>query len=68
MVVFTPMIKNPRVVRTLILPYPTRSQGNALYMERYVYFIADEPTWVLGGQRHKPQGEAVLINPLVETR
>jgi conjugal transfer pilus assembly protein TraV len=43
----TPVVAPSKVMRILILPY--RSQSNhALYMNRYVYVIAEEPTWVLG--------------------
>ena len=43
----TPVVAPAKVMRVLILPY--RSQSNkALYMNRYVYVIADDPAWVLG--------------------
>ena len=41
----TPVIAPSKVMRVMILPY---KNGNTLYMNRYVYFIADEPAWVLG--------------------
>lgn len=42
----TPMIAPPQIVRVLILPY--QGEGSKLFMPRYVYFIIDEPKWVLG--------------------
>ncbi len=47
----TPVVKPPRVIRTLILPYAgTRDDRNKqyLYMPRYVYSILEEERWVLG--------------------
>jgi len=41
----TPMVTPPKTVRVLILPYKD-SQGT-LYMQRYLYFFASEPKWVL---------------------
>jgi len=46
----TPMVKPPHVVRTLILTYKSEARGTPLFMPRYVYFFADQPTWVLGDQ------------------
>jgi conjugal transfer pilus assembly protein TraV len=45
----TPMLKPPRTVRTLILPYADRQRPDRLYMPRYVYSILDKPVWVVGG-------------------
>lgn len=44
----TPMVRAPRAVRVLILPYPERTHGRRLYMPRYVYFLGREPSFVLG--------------------
>jgi conjugal transfer pilus assembly protein TraV len=44
----TPMLKPPRTVRTLILPYADRQRPDRLYMPRYVYSILDAPNWVVG--------------------
>ena len=41
----TPVISPSKVMRVMILPY---KDGTTLYMNRYVYFIAEEPAWVLG--------------------
>ncbi|MGD9811391.1 MAG: TraV family lipoprotein [Sphingobium sp.] len=51
----TPMLKSPRTVRTLILPYADRQRPDRLYMPRYVYSILDTPSWVVGNY---------LVNPL----
>ena len=69
----TPMLKTPRTVRTLILPYADRTRPDRLYMPRYVYSILDRPDWVVGdylvdapsptdgvpvlGQVHMPAGD-----------
>jgi len=41
-----PILAPPKVVRILVLPY--RGDGNELFMMRHIYFMADEPRWVLG--------------------
>lgn len=40
-----PVVKPPKVLRVLVLNYVADS--NMLYGWRYVYFFADEPTWVI---------------------
>lgn len=40
-----PVVRPPKVIRVLILSYVGRS--NTLYGWRYVYFFADEPSWVI---------------------
>jgi conjugal transfer pilus assembly protein TraV len=40
-----PIMKPPRVGRVLILPYKNEGQ---LFMMRYVYFLVEEPDWVIG--------------------
>lgn len=45
----TPMLKPPRTIRTLIMPYADRQRPDRLYMPRYVYSILDKPEWVVGG-------------------
>jgi len=42
----TPMITAPKIMRVLLLPY--KGQSNELYMSRYIYFIADQPKWIMG--------------------
>jgi conjugal transfer pilus assembly protein TraV len=44
----TPMLKPPRTVRTLILPYAGSKRPDRLYMPRYVYSIIEAPAWVVG--------------------
>jgi conjugal transfer pilus assembly protein TraV len=44
----TPMLKPPRTVRTLILPYADRQRPDRLYMPRYVYSLMERPQWVVG--------------------
>lgn len=44
----TPMLKPPRTVRTLILPYADRERPDRLYMPRFVYSVIDRPVWVIG--------------------
>lgn len=59
----TPMVKPPHVVRALMLTYKTAGRGTPLFMPRYVYFFADEPTWVLGQQETR---SADSVMPLVK--
>lgn len=61
----TPLVKNPKVVRTLILPYPGKGTAAPLYMPRFVYFFADEPTWVFGQNSGDQPRESTII-PLPE--
>ncbi|MDI6615089.1 MAG: type IV conjugative transfer system lipoprotein TraV [Syntrophaceae bacterium] len=42
----TPLIAPPRVMRVLLLPYT--GDGGELFMPRYVYFMADDPRWIMG--------------------
>ena len=49
----TPMIKPPRSVRTMILPYSSELKRNRLYMPRYVYSIVEEPRFVMGQYLYK---------------
>ena len=41
----TPLVLPPKTVRVLILPY--KDSTNTLYMQRYLYFFASQPEWVL---------------------
>ena len=43
----TPLVAPPRIMRVLLLPY--KGEGGELFMPRYVYFMADDPRWILGG-------------------
>ncbi len=49
----TPMIKPPRSVRTMILPYSSELKRNRLYMPRFVYSIVEEPRFVMGQYLYK---------------
>jgi conjugal transfer pilus assembly protein TraV len=42
----TPLVVPPRVMRVLLLPY--KGDGGELFMPRYVYFMADDPQWIMG--------------------
>jgi len=53
----TPMLKQSRTVRTLILPYADRQRPDRLYMARYVYSILDRPAWVIGDYAVEPVGK-----------
>ncbi|MBQ4839840.1 type IV conjugative transfer system lipoprotein TraV [Pseudoalteromonas luteoviolacea] len=44
----TPMVKQAKTIRTLVLPYSGTSHDNTLWMERYAYSIIDEPAFVMG--------------------
>lgn len=75
----TPMLKSPRTVRTLILPYADRQRPDRLYMPRYVWSILERPEWVVGdylvdpaslatrapvlGQVHEKPGEEDIALP-----
>ena len=43
----TPVIAPPKVMRVLLLPY--KGTDKELFMYRYVYFVVDDYSWVLGG-------------------
>ena len=49
----TPMLKPPKTIRTLILPYSAKNEKVRLFMPRYVYSIVDDPRWVLGEYLYK---------------
>jgi len=51
----TPMLRQGRTVRTLIMPYAERERPDRLYMPRYVYSILERPQWVVGDY---------LVNPV----
>lgn len=54
----TPMLKAPRTVRTLILPYADRQRPDRLYMPRYVWSILERPEWVVGDYLVDPASQA----------
>ena len=61
----TPVVKPPRVIRTLIFPYVGKQSdtNGYLYMPRYVYSILEEKRWVLGNYLHGTGAIDNLINP-----
>lgn len=66
----TPMLKAPRTVRTLVMPYADRQRPDRLYMPRFVYSILDAPGWVVGGYLVKPAsqaGQAPVLGQVHET-
>ncbi len=40
-----PLLKPPKILRILILPY--RGERNELFMSRYAYLEVEKPSWVL---------------------
>lgn len=44
----TPLVKQAKTIRTLILPYPGTGDSKTLWMERYAYTIVEEPNFVMG--------------------
>jgi conjugal transfer pilus assembly protein TraV len=55
----TPVVKPPKVLRTLIVSY---TAGESLYMPRYVYYFADEARFVLGDYL-SPKDEVKQVFP-----
>ena len=64
----TPMLKPPRSVRTLILPYADRQRPDRLYMPRYVYSLVERPQWVVGDYLVAPVSPASRANVLEQVR
>ncbi|BAI99059.1 hypothetical protein Sj15T_10580 [Sphingobium sp. TA15] len=64
----TPMLKSPRTVRTLILPYADRQRPDRLYMPRYVYSILEAPSWVVGDYLVNPVSPAAQAPVLGQVR
>ena len=42
-----PLVVPPKVMRVLLLPY--KGESGELFMPRYIYFMADDPRWIMGG-------------------
>jgi len=42
----TPVIAPPKVMRVLLLPY--KGSDKELFMYRYIYFVVDDYSWILG--------------------
>jgi len=64
----TPMLKSPRTVRTLILPYADRQRPDRLYMPRYVWSILERPEWVVGDYLVDPTSQAASAPILGQVR
>jgi conjugal transfer pilus assembly protein TraV len=64
----TPMLKSPRTVRTLILPYADRQRPDRLYMPRYVYSLVERPQWVVGDYLVAPVEPAARANVLEQVK
>ncbi len=64
----TPMLKPPRTVRTLILPYADQHRPDRLYMQRYVFSILERPQWVVGDYLVAPQASSANVPILDQTR
>ncbi|MGA1809352.1 TraV family lipoprotein [Sphingobium sp. WW5] len=64
----TPMLKPPRTVRTLILPYADRQRPDRLYMPRYVYSLMERPQWVVGDYLVAPVSPATRANVLEQVK
>ena len=63
----TPFLAPPTVMRVLILPY--KASPKDLYSERYVYFIVDEPQWVVGASKYgEESNDMILEKPGVPTK
>ena len=48
----TPMVRSPKVVRLLVLPYSDGPSGE-LYLARHVYFFLGRPEWLLAPEAHE---------------
>mgnify|MGYP000648663231 CR=1 FL=1 len=57
----TPMVRQARKVRTLVLPY--NPSEKVIYMDRYIYSILDEPLFVMGKYLIK---ESVPVEQLIK--
>lgn len=64
----TPMLRPPRTVRTLILPYAERQRPDRLYMPRFVYSVMGGPVWVVGDYLVDPVSRAAQAPVLAQVR
>lgn len=51
----TPLVAPPKVMRVLLLPY--KGESGELFMPRYIYFMADDPRWIMGGYLQEGAGD-----------
>lgn len=64
----TPMLKPPRTVRTLILPYADQNRPDRLYMQRYVFSVLERPQWVVGDYLVTPPVQSLNVPILDQVR
>lgn len=64
----TPMLRQGRTVRTLIMPYADRVRPDRLYMPRYVYSILERPQWVVGDYLVNPVQPAARTSVLDQVK
>ncbi len=64
----TPMLRQGRTVRTLIMPYADRERPDRLYMPRYVYSILERPQWVVGDYLVNPVQPAARSSVLEQVK
>ena len=51
----TPLVAPPKVMRVLLLPY--KGESGELFMPRYIYFMAEDPRWIMGGYLQEGAGD-----------
>lgn len=64
----TPMLREGRSVRTLILPYADRERPDRLYMPRYIYSMVETPRWVLADYLVNPIESAARVPVLEQSK
>jgi conjugal transfer pilus assembly protein TraV len=64
----TPILRQGRTVRTLIMPYADRERPDRLYMPRYVYSILERPQWVVGDYLVNPVQPAARSSVLEQVK
>ena len=56
----TPLVRPPKVLRTLVVSYPT---GETLYMPRYIVYFAEEARFVVGDYLNESRSQVATIFP-----
>ena len=56
----TPIVRPPKVLRTLVVSYPS---GQTLYMPRYIVYFADEARFVVGDYLNDTKPETATVFP-----
>jgi conjugal transfer pilus assembly protein TraV len=59
----TPLIRQPKQMRTLILSYSDASNQRTLYMPRYIYSIVEDPKYILHDYFRVPERDALILSP-----